>query len=180
MLRERDNPLPLGRLPAVNCALSSRRIFMFRKFAILLFVMLLATPVLADEVSTKYISVDLPDNWKAVMAPTENQGTTTVIFSNASGNSTVGFVTGPTGGADAKTVADLFASQFKAPKPPVEKSGQYTFAFTQQQTPCQSWVAAAGDIFMVTTITGDRKLGLAFIKKYVKSAEYANLLPRPN
>jgi len=111
---------------------------MFRKFAVLLFVMLLATPVLADEVSTKYISVDLPDNWKAVMAPTENQGTTTVIFSNASGSSTVGFVTGPNGGADTKTVAEMFANQFKALKPPVEKNGQYTFAFTQQQTPCQS------------------------------------------
>lgn len=178
MLCERDSLPPLGKPPAVNCALSSRRIFMFRKFAVLLFVMLLATPVLADEVSTKYISVDLPDNWKAVMAPTENQGTTTVIFSNASGNSTVGFVTGPNGGADTKTVAEMFANQFKAPKPPVEKNGQYTFAFTQQQTPCQSWVAASGDIFMVTTITGDRKLGLAFIKKYVKSAEYASLLPK--
>ena len=112
------------------------------------------------------------------MAPTENQGTTTVIFSNASGNSTVGFVTGPNGGADTKTVAEMFANQFKALKPPVEKNGQYTFAFTQQQTPCQSWVAASGDIFMVTTITGDRKLGLAFIKKYVKSAEDASLLPK--
>ena len=178
MLCDRDSLPPLGMPPAVNCALSSRRLFMFRKFAVLLFVMLLATPVLADEVSTKYISVDLPDNWKAVMAPTENQGTTTVIFSNASGNSTVGFVTGPNGGADTKTVAEMFANQFKALKPPVEKNGQYTFAFTQQQTPCQSWVAASGDIFMVTTITGDRKLGLAFIKKYVKSAEYASLLPK--
>ncbi len=151
---------------------------MLKKFVILLFVMLLAVPALADEVSTKYITADLPDNWKAVMAPTENQGTTTVIFSNAAGNSTVGFVTGPSGGTDAKTVAEMFASQFKSPKPPVERSGQYTFAFTQQQTPCQAWVATAGDIFMVTTITGDRKLGLAFIKRHVKSTEYNNLLPK--
>jgi len=94
---------------------------MFKKFAVLLFFMLLAAPVLADEVSTKYISVDLPDNWKAVMPPTENQGVTTVIFSNAAGNSTVNFVTGPNGGADLKTVAETFATQFKSPKPPVEK-----------------------------------------------------------
>lgn len=151
---------------------------MFKKFAVLLFFMLLAAPVLADEVSTKYISVDLPDNWKAVMPPTENQGVTTVIFSNAAGNSTVNFVTGPNGGADLKTVAETFATQFKSPKPPVEKNGQYIFAFTQQQTPGQSWVAATGDFFMVTTITGDRKLGLAFIKRYVKSTEFANLLPK--
>lgn len=150
---------------------------MFRKFAVLLFVMLLATPVLADEVSTKYISVDLPDNWKAVMAPTENQGTTTVIFSNASGNSTVGFVTGPNGGADTKTVAEMFANSQGAQAPGGKKRTIH-FCLTQQQTPCQSWVASSGDIFMVTTITGDRKLGLAFIKKYVKSAEYASLLPK--
>lgn len=151
---------------------------MFRKLAVLLFVMLLATPVLAEEVSTKYISVTLPDNWKAVMAPTENQGTTTVIFSNSAGNSTVGFVTGPSGGADAKTVAQMFANQFKSPKPPVEKNGQYTFAFTQQKTPCQAWVTMDDDIFMVTTITGDRKVGMAFVKKHVKSAEYPDLLPK--
>ena len=62
---------------------------MFRKLAVFLFVMLLAIPALADDVSTKYITVDLPDNWKAVMPPTENQGVTTVIFTNAAGNSTV-------------------------------------------------------------------------------------------
>ena len=151
---------------------------MFRKLALLFIVLLLATPALAEEVSTKYLSVDLPDNWRIVMAPTENHGTTTVIFSNGSGNSTVGFVTGPSGGTDAKTVAELFANQFKSTKPPVEKSGQYTFSFTQQQTACQAWVSVAGDLFMVTTITGDRKVGLAFIKKYVKSAEYANMLPK--
>ena len=99
-------------------------------------------------------------------------------FTNAAGNSTVNFVTGPTGGADLKTVAETFATQFKSLKPPVEKGGQFTFAFTQQQTPGQSWVAGMGDLFMVTTITGDRKLGLAFIKRYVKSPEYANLLPK--
>ena len=102
---------------------------MFRKLAVFLFVMLLAIPALADDVSTKYITVDLPDNWKAVMPPTENQGVTTVIFTNAAGNSTVNFVTGPNGGADLKTVAETFASQFKSLKPPVEKGGQFTFAF---------------------------------------------------
>ena len=35
---------------------------MFRKLAVFLFVMLLAIPALADDVSTKYITVDLPDN----------------------------------------------------------------------------------------------------------------------
>lgn len=151
---------------------------MFRKLAVVLFVLLLATPALAQEVSTKYITVTLPEKWKTVMAPTENQGTTTVIFSNASGKTSVAFVTAPSGGADAKTVADMFAAQFKASKPPVERNGQYTFAFTRQKKPCQAWVAATDDVFMVTTISGDRKVGLAFIKKHVKSAEFPALLPK--
>jgi len=151
---------------------------MFKKLAVVLFVVLLAVPALAEEVSTKYLSVDLPEKWKTVMAPTENQGTTTVIFSNAAGNTSVAFVTGPSGGADAKTVADMFAAQFKASKPPVEKNGQYTFAFTRQKKPCQAWVAATGDVFMVTTISGDRKAGLAFVKKHVKSDEFSALLPK--
>lgn len=151
---------------------------MLRKLAVVLFVMLLATPALAEEVSTKHITVDVPETWKVVMAPVENQGSTTTIFSNAAGNVTVGFVSGPSGGADAKTVAEMFASQFKAPKPPVEKNGQYTFAFTQQETPYQAWVATMGDVFMVTSISGDRKAGLSFIKKYVKSPEFGNLLPK--
>ena len=75
-------------------------------------------------------------------------------------------------------MAELFAGQFRASRPPVEKNGQYTFSFLQQQTPCQAWVAAEGDTFMVTTLLGDRKVGLAFVKKHVKSEDYAALLPK--
>lgn len=84
----------------------------------------------------------------------------------------------PTAARILKPWPKLLRPQFKSLKPPVEKGGQFTFAFTQQQTPGQSWVAGMGEIFMVTTITGGRKLGLAFIKRYVKSAEYASLLPK--
>ncbi len=141
-------------------------------------VLLLASSVMAEDVATKYLTISLPDNWKVVMAPSENQTTSTVIVSTASGNTSVGFVCGPSGGADAKTVAELFAGQFRASRPPVEKNGQYTFSFLQQQTPCQAWVAAEGDTFMVTTLLGDRKVGLAFVKKHVKSEDYAALLPK--
>ena len=112
------------------------------------------------------------------MAPTESQGTTTAIFTNAAGTTTVRFVVGPTGGADAKTIAALFADQFNAPKPPTERNGQYGFAFTEQKAPGQAWVATSGDVFMVTTFTGDRKTGLAFVRRYIKSQDYADLLPR--
>jgi len=80
--------------------------------------------------------------------------------------------------AHAKTIAALFADQFKAPKPPTERNGQYGFAFTEQKAPGQAWVATSGDVFMVTTFTGDRKTGLAFVRRYIKSQDYADLLPR--
>ena len=151
---------------------------MLKKLVAFVFVMLLAMPALAEELNTKYFTVNTPEGWKAIMPPTENQASSTVIFSNASGSATVGFVAGPSGGTDAKTIADMFAKQFKAAKPPVERNGQYFFNFTQQQAPHQSWVATMGETFMVTTFSGDRKEGTNFIKKRVKSAEFAELLPK--
>ena len=146
--------------------------------AVTLCLLFSVSNAMADEIRTKYLTIDLPDNWKVVMPPAENQTTSTVIVATVSGNSTVGFIAGPGSGADAKTVAEIFAKQFKASRPPVEKNGQYTFTFLQQQTLCQAWVAAESDIFLVTTLQGDRKVGLAFAKKHVTSEDYATLLPK--
>lgn len=130
------------------------------------------------ELSCKYYTVTMPDDWKAVMPPTDNQGMTSAIFARTAGSAVVTMVVGPRGVADGKTIAGMFAEQFKAEKPPVEKNGQYTFSFTQQGMPCQAWVATEGDVFMVTSVTGNRKEAQAFLKQYVKSTDYAKLLPQ--
>lgn len=137
-----------------------------------------ATPAVPNELTCKYYTVSMPEDWKAIMPPTENQGMTSAIFARTTGSAVVTMVIGPRGAADAKTIAGMFAEQFKAEKPPVEKNGQYTFSFTQQGMPCQAWVATEGDVFMVTSITGNRKEAQAFIRQHVKSAEYAKLLPQ--
>ncbi|WP_241159342.1 MULTISPECIES: hypothetical protein [unclassified Desulfovibrio] len=135
-------------------------------------------PANPGELSCKYYTVTMPDDWKAVMAPTENQGMTSAIFARTAGSAVVTMVVGPCGVADGKMIAGMFAEQFKAEKPPVEKNGQYTFSFTQQGMPCQAWVSTEGDVFMVTTVTGNRKEAQAFLKQHVKSADYAKLLPQ--
>lgn len=135
-------------------------------------------PANPGELSCKYYTVSMPDDWKAVMAPTENQGMTSAIFARTAGSAVVTMVVGPCGVADGKMIAGMFAEQFKAEKPPVEKNGQFTFSFTQQGMPCQAWVATEGDVFMVTTVTGNRKEAQAFLKQHVKSTDYAKLLPQ--
>ena len=151
---------------------------MLKKLVAFVFVMLLAMPALAEELNTKYYTVNTPDGWKAIMPPTENQGTISAIFANAAGNASVTFVVGPNSGADTKTIADMFAKQFKANKPPVEKNGQYTFTFAQQDITSQAWVASQGDVFMITVMAGDRKAAAAFVKKHVKSPDFPALLPK--
>ena len=131
-----------------------------------------------EQLGCKYYTVTMPDDWKAIMAPTENQGMTSAIFARTAGSAVVTMVVGPRGVADGKTIAGMFAEQFKAEKPPVEKNGQYAFSFTQQGMPCQAWVGTEGDVFMVTTVTGNRKDAQAFIRQYVKSADYPKLLPQ--
>lgn len=137
-----------------------------------------AAPAGPTELTSKYYTVSVPEDWKAIMPPTENQGMTSAIFARTAGSAVVTMVVGPRGAADAKTIAGMFAEQFKAEKPPVEKNGQYTFSFTQQGMPCQAWVATEGDVFMVTSVTGNRKEAQAFIRQHIKSAEYAKLLPQ--
>ena len=137
-----------------------------------------APPANPGELSCKYYTVSMPDDWKAVMAPAENQGMTSAIFARTAGSAVVTMVVGPRGVADGKMIAGMFAEQFKAEKPPVEKNGQFTFSFTQQGMPCQAWVSTEGDVFMVTTVTGNRKEAQAFLKQHVRSTEYAKLLPQ--
>ncbi len=64
---------------------------------------------------------------------------------------------GKAGRADAKTIAQMFAEQFRAGKPPVAKNGQYPFTFIRDDKPCEAFITSYDDIFMVTTISGNRK-----------------------
>ena len=90
---------------------------MLKKFAAFVFIMLLALPAMAEELSTKYFTVNMPDDWKVIMPPTENQGITSAVFAKNTSGVSVTMVVGPSSGADAKTIAGMFATQFKAEKP---------------------------------------------------------------
>lgn len=151
-----------------------------KSLALLLLAMLMqVTPALAEEVSNQYFTVNVPEGWKAVPAPQQAQGLVSAIFAKASGGVSVTIVVGPNSGNDAKTIATAFAQQFGAPKPPVEKNGQYSFAFTQQGVSCQAYVSAQNDIFMVISLAGNPKEGMEFLKKNAKAVgAYTNLLPK--
>lgn len=125
-----------------------------------------------------YYTVTLTPGWSMVTPPTENQGTVTSIFKSGSGSVVIMLVLGNLGGADLKSITDMFAEQFRADKPPVLKNGQYTFSFIRDGKPCEAYISSADDIFMVTTITGNKKEALDFIKKQIKSPDYSQLLPQ--
>ena len=126
----------------------------------------------------QYYTVTLSPGWTVVTPPTENQGTVTSVFKSNGGGVAVMLVLGKLGGADAKTIAQMFAEQFRAGKPPVAKNGQYTFTFIRDDKPCEAFITSYDDIFMVTTISGNRKEATNFIKNQVKSEEYSKLLPQ--
>ena len=146
-------------------------------FLLLLQLCLLAPAAQAEELACKYYSVQLPSGWQAVTPPTENQGIYTAVFVKGSGYPSVSLLAGETGGADLKTIADIFAEQYKASKPPVLRNGRYVFNFTRQDKPCQAWIAVQEQAFMVTTLIGSPSEGLRFVRANVSSADYPDLLP---
>jgi len=146
-------------------------------FLLLLHLCLLPAPLQAEELSCKYYSVRLPAGWHAVTPPTENQGMYNAVFVKGSGYPSVSLLAGETGGADLKTIADIFAEQYKASKPTSLKNGRYFFNFTLENKPCQAWIAVQGHSFMVTTLIGSPKEGLRFVRNNVHSTDYPDLLP---
>ncbi len=130
------------------------------------------------EFACKYYTVKLPDSWKAIMPPTDKQGTVNAIFAGSAGTPVVTIIVGSSGGADVKTIAGMFAEQFKAPKPPVEKNGVLSFSFPLQNTTAHAYVAAQDKVFMVTTISGNARQARDFIKKSITSENYSALLPQ--
>lgn len=128
--------------------------------------------------SCRYYSVKLPDGWKAYLPPTERQGLTTSIFGRENQNLTVTMVVTQHGGMDIKELSKIFADQYNASRPPVEKNGQYSFNITRNNLPAQVIVTTYGPDTMLTTITGNLRDGMNFIKNYVSSADYKELLPK--
>ena len=128
--------------------------------------------------STKYYTVRLPDDWKALSEPAENQGLNVAVFSQKSGNTMVTLMAAANHGESAKTIAGLFAEQFKSGRAPVEKNGQYTFNFLSQNKQRQAWISCEGDSFMLAIIYGNRSEAMDFIRKNISSKNYPGLLPR--
>lgn len=152
---------------------------MMKKFAALLFIMLLAVPALAEEITTKYFTVTVPDDWKAVMPPSENQGVSTAIFAKASGTLSVSFVAGPKRGADAKSIAGMFASQFKSGKAAGgKKRPVYLYLHATERSGPGLGSHAGRRLFGDQHCGSPYKEGLEFVKKNVKSANYADMLPQ--
>lgn len=138
-----------------------------------------AKPAEKDGVYTcKYYTVNLPEGWKAIIPPTDQHGATNAIFATADGSSVVTMIIGSNGGEDCQTIATMFAEQFKAPNPPVQRNGQYTFSFKSQNTTAQAYVATQEKEFMVTTIMGNQRLGKNFLSKNVTSDSWNDLLPK--
>lgn len=129
-----------------------------------------------NEFSCKYYTVTLPEDWSAVTPPTEQQGNINAIFAANSGASVVTIIIGPNGGADALTIATMFAEQFKAHKTPVDKNGKVTFSFPNQDGNAQAIVGVQGKEFMVITLYGKYQDGKEFLRNNVKSEEFGNLL----
>lgn len=131
-----------------------------------------------EEYSCKYYTATLPADWKAIVPPTEQQGNINAIFAQTPGKAVVTLINGPNVGADAKTIAEMFADQFKASKAPVEKNGQYSFSFMQNDSPSKAWVAVDGTEFMISIIAGNQKEAQRFLKNNITSEDYPKLLPQ--
>lgn len=131
-----------------------------------------------NEFSCKYYTVKLPDDWKVFLPPTDQQGIVRALFGKESQNPTVAMAITPHGGMDVKTIADIFSQQFKASKSPVEKNGQYVFTITNNDLPTQVWVSVQGPLVMMTSITGNIKEGLNFLKNNVSTQDYSGLFPK--
>lgn len=126
----------------------------------------------------QYYTVNLPADWQAILPPTENFGQVSAVFSKNGQNPSVTMTIAEHGSVPLKTIAEMFAEQFKAPKPPVLKKGQYIFSYTQNDVPNQVWVSTDGPLFMITAIGGNQTEGLNFLKENVKSKKYSSLFPK--
>lgn len=130
------------------------------------------------EYDCKYYTVKLPEGWTAVMPPKEHVSTVNAIFATDMGGTVVTMIIGPSGGADLQTIAEMFAEQFKAIKPPVLKNGQYSFLFPLQGATAEAFISSLNDVFMVTTMVGNAREAKNFLKNSVRSEKWESLFPK--
>lgn len=135
-------------------------------------------PAAPNEYSCQFYTVKLPDDWQAILPPTESQNLVSAVFCKTGQNPIVTLTIGEHGDMDAKTIAEMFSEQFQAAKAPVLKNGQYVFSYTRNDLVSQVWVATSGPYFMITAIGGNQKEGLKFIKDNIESEKYSSLFPR--
>lgn len=131
-----------------------------------------------DEFVCRYFTVKLPVGWKAFLEPRDKNGMLSALFGKENQSVTVAITITTHGGVDLKTIADMFAQQFKAVKDPVEKNGQYVFNITRNDLPGQVWVSGQDNLVMITAIAGNQKEGLNFLRHNVTSEEYKGMFPK--
>ncbi|MDE5833816.1 MAG: hypothetical protein K2H64_12730 [Desulfovibrio sp.] len=129
--------------------------------------------------SCQFYTAKLPSDWKAVIPPTEQQGNINAIFSNGNGSTSITLIVGPSLGADAESIASMFAEQFKATGKIKNNNGQYSFAFVQNGLPATAIVAVSQREFLLAASRGDGKEIANFYKNALSSEKYPDLLPRP-
>lgn len=116
-------------------------------------------PVVAQEVSTKYFSITLPEGWSMPRPVAEMDGTVFVLFINQQDGSAVTITVTPgtlsAGEVAAQTVAALKTQQGVESSAPVEKDGLYMTSFTKSGIKGESWYGSNGREFAVTTIMSD-------------------------
>lgn len=137
-----------------------------------------------NEFSCPFYKVVLPTGWRAIRAPEERQGLVNAIFAKNPASPIITIIVGPREGADPQLIANMFADQFKAPKAPSMKNGQFYFSFPQMdptshaQVTANACIGIDGDYFMLTTYIGNQKEVQNFFKNCISSEEYHNLIPK--
>ncbi len=140
----------------------------------------LAAPAQAEEVKTKYFSIDLPADWVMPQPVQEAGGAQIAVFGNNKDGSavTITVMVNPLSAKDAaeQTVANLRNGGMK-PSDPVEKDGLYTSSFKQGPATGESWFGANGKEFAVTTIIGNSVDSGKALLKLLKPVD-AKLFPK--
>lgn len=128
--------------------------------------------------SCQFYTVKLPDGWKAAVPPEEQQGNINALFANASGNVSITLIVGPSLGADASTIASMFAEQFKATGKIKNQDGRYSFSFVQNGLPARAIITVSRKEFMLATSRGDEKEVANFYQNALSSENYPDLMPK--
>ncbi len=129
----------------------------------------LSVPAFAEQVTTKYFTLDLPEGWTQPQPAQEGDGALMAIFQSKKDGSavTVTVLANPLPAKDVatQTVANMKQGGVNA-SDPVEKDGVYMSTFSQGQGKGVSYFASNGKEFSVTTVIGpNTDTGMELLKK---------------